>query len=70
MLNTLDHLVFRQANNPETPIDILISLDDSDDEIILAARAYNSSTPLDVIEKLRQKNIGAVSDCLRKRGIL
>lgn len=65
-----NHTVFRQANDPDTPIKILAQLADSDDEVVLGAVAYNASTPLEVIDKLKRKNSTNVNDCLRKRGFL
>lgn len=65
-----NHTVFRQANDPDTPIEILAQLANSDDEMVLGAVAYNASTPVEVIDKLKRKNSTNVNDCLRKRGFL
>lgn len=62
------HVVFRQANDNETPTELLTSLSQSTDEVIRGAIALNKATPIKVLEDLLNDSSCYVLSCLRKRG--
>ncbi|MFM8900479.1 MAG: GNAT family N-acetyltransferase [Burkholderiales bacterium] len=67
--STDDHTLFRQANDPDTSLNVLAKLSNSQSELIRGAVAYNKSTPEEVIEKLLQDTSAHVLSVLRKRGL-
>lgn len=64
------HNIFRQANDPDTPADVLIALSKSKDEIIRGAIAFNKNTPELVLNSLIHERNLDIFNCLRKRGII
>lgn len=68
--NVEDHLLFRQANDPDTELETLVNLSKHNDEVIRASVALNKSTPDFVIDDLLSDKSEHVLSCLRKRGIV
>lgn len=62
------HIVFRQANDNETPEELLTALSKSTDEVIRGAIALNKATPIKALEDLLNDSSSYVLSCLRKRG--
>lgn len=60
---------FRQANDNETPSEVLVKLSLSDDEIIRGAVALNESTPRHILDSLASDKSEYVKSCLDKRAI-
>jgi len=61
------HKEFRQANDPETPIDTLVLLSQSSNDLLRGAVALNQSTPNFLVELLLNDTSEYVASCLRKR---
>lgn len=61
------HKEFRQANDPETPIDTLVLLSQSSNDLLRGAVALNQSTPNFLVELLLNDISEYVASCLRKR---
>lgn len=61
------HKEFRQANDPETPIDTLVLLSQSSNDLLRGAVALNQSTPNFLVELLLNDSSEYVASCLRKR---
>ncbi len=66
--NSRSHLILRQANDNESPKELLATLSKSNDEILRGAIALNPATPKDILEELLKDNSSYVLSCLRKRG--
>ena len=62
------HIVFRQANDNETPTELLTALSQSTDEVIRGAIALNNATPIKALEDLLNDSSSYVLSCLRQRG--
>lgn len=62
------HSAFRQANDPSTDSSTLVDLAASNNELLRAAVANNSSTPQDAIETLRCDPSPDVQNGLKNRG--
>ena len=61
------HKEFRQANDPETPIDTLALLSKASSDLLRGAVALNQSTPNFLVELLLNDTSEYVASCLRKR---
>lgn len=61
------HKEFRQANDPETPIDTLVLLSQSSNDLLRGAVALNQSPPNFLVELLLNDSSEYVASCLRKR---
>jgi len=66
--NTISHLMFRQANDNNSPKELLATLSKSNDEILRGAVALNPATPTNTLEELLNDSSSYVLSCLRKRG--
>lgn len=62
------HIVFRHANDSDTPQELLTTLSKSTDEILRGAVALNPATPAEILEELLDDKSSYVLSCLRKRG--
>jgi len=66
--NSISHQTFRQANDNDSPKELLATISKSNDEILRGAVALNPTTPTDILEELLNDNSSYVLSCLRKRG--
>ncbi len=66
--NSISHLIFRQANDSDSPKELLATLSKSKDEILRGAIALNPATPQEILEELLNDDSSYVLSCLRKRG--
>lgn len=62
------HVALRQANDNETPTELLTTLSKSADEVIRGAIVLNKATPIKVLEDLLNDSSSYVLSCLRNRG--
>lgn len=61
------HNIFRLANDPDTPISVLLELAHSNEELIRGAVAANPSTPDSMIKILSKDKSKHVLGCIKKR---
>jgi RimJ/RimL family protein N-acetyltransferase len=66
--NSMSHSILGQANDHNSPKELLETLSKSNDEILRGAIALNPATPIDILEGLLNDNSSYVLSCLRKRG--
>lgn len=62
------HNAYLQANDRDSPKELLTTLSKSTDELLRGAVALNPSTPTEILEELLKDTSSYVLNCLRKRG--
>ena len=63
------HIDFRQANDPDTSVEDLIKLSESNDELILSSLAINPNTPIVTLNKLSKIGSKEINIALKTRAL-